>query len=282
MPLLVIVGALLDPKAASAGSPSKLREPASQGLEVRRGERAFGQEPDRGLPDLLPAGRERRPEEAAHHQPEQCPPREEPQGVHFDRSGPAGRCRLKTAIPAWSWTNTSARIMRAPSTKMITSVTGTVEKFGADVLVEGDDLSKASVEFWAEVASVTTGSPDRDKHLKSQDFFNAKEYPTITFQSTKIEKAGEGYKVTGDLTLRGVTKKVNAKARHTGTANLMERFGLRTGYEATLDIDRTDFGMDYWAEGGAIGSKVQIIIALEGMVPAEKKPSGKQDGKQEK
>ncbi len=93
---------------------------------------------------------------------------------------------------------------------MITSVTGSFEKFGADIETTGDDLSKGKVEFWAEVASVTTGNEQRDAHLKSAEFFDIEKHPRITFvaKGTKEVDHDGSWDLVGDLTINGITKPI--------------------------------------------------------------------------
>ena len=131
--------------------------------------------------------------------------------------------------------------------------------------VDDQDLDKSYVRIEIPTESVDSNNEARDKHLKSQDFFSAKEFPTITFKSTKIEKVGDdSYKVTGELTFRGVTKTITFGAQHTGTGEVNPRFGLRSGYEATLEIKRSEFGVKYGLEGSVLADAVRLIVALEG------------------
>lgn len=130
--------------------------------------------------------------------------------------------------------------------------------------IDDDHLDESFVRVEIPTESVETRAADRDRHLKGQDFFSAKEFPALTFESKKVEKAGKGrYRISGDLTLRGKTKAVTLDAEHTGTAEISPRFGLRSGYEATFEIDRTDYGINYGADNGALGKTVRIVIALE-------------------
>lgn len=112
-----------------------------------------------------------------------------------------------------------------------------------------------------DLASVDSGNEKLDQHLKSPDFFNAKEFEKMTFKSTEVERLGQNvWDVTGDLTLNGITKKVIAVVRFTGTAELM---GRRAGFEAEFDIKRSDFEHNYGIENGALGDKTRIIVGLE-------------------
>ena len=134
--------------------------------------------------------------------------------------------------------------------------------------VDPEDLDESFFEVTIPVDSVDTANEKRDDHLKSGDFFAAKEFPKITLKSTAVEKAGaDRYTVTADLTLRGETHPVTVDVVHTGTAEISERFGLRCGYEATFTFDRTRFGMDFYADQGVLGTDVKVTVAVEGMLP---------------
>lgn len=112
--------------------------------------------------------------------------------------------------------------------------------------------------------SVDTGNAARDRHLKTPDFFNAREFPNITFKSTGIEAAtSEKWNVTGDLSLHGVTKPVTATIEWIGEGQTSQ--GHKRGFEATFIIKRSDFGMNYGLEGNAIGDEVKLIVAVEGV-----------------
>lgn len=121
----------------------------------------------------------------------------------------------------------------------------------------------SSIEVTLKTESIDTANEKRDNHLKSPDFFNAKEFPTLTFKSTKVE-AGEGetLKVTGDLTLHGVTKSITVDVEKTGTAD-HPRGGKVTGVASTFTIKRSEFGMDYMLSG--LSDEVTIMIGLEGI-----------------
>jgi polyisoprenoid-binding protein YceI len=124
-----------------------------------------------------------------------------------------------------------------------------------------DDANKNSFQVEIQTASVDTVQKKRDDHLKSPDFFNAAQFPKITFKSTQVAKSGDSaFDVTGDLSLHGVTKSVTAKVTKTGTANMRGR--QVAGVEAVLTIKRSDFGMTYGLEG--ISDEVYIALSLEG------------------
>jgi polyisoprenoid-binding protein YceI len=151
----------------------------------------------------------------------------------------------------------------------VSNAYGRFNKLAGTFTLDDKKPEASSVEISVESESVDTNNPGRDKHLRSTDFFSAKEFPKITFKSTAVKKAGEhDFEVTGDLTIRGVTKPVTLKATHTGSAS-DPKAGSIAGFEAVFTVKRSDFGVKYGA--GAIGEEVQITVSVEG---------GKQSGTQ--
>ena len=150
---------------------------------------------------------------------------------------------------------------------VISNVRGEFQKMSGAVKLDDKDLAKSSVEATIETASIETRIPDRDKHLKSPDFFDVEKYPTITFKSTKVESAGKGkLKVTGDLTMKGVTKPV-VLAVDGPTAEIKDPWGnARRGFAATTTINRRDWGLN-WSKvveaGPVVGDEVTIEIEAE-------------------
>jgi polyisoprenoid-binding protein YceI len=127
--------------------------------------------------------------------------------------------------------------------------------------VTDDDPSKISFEATVSVDSLDTGNPQRDKHLKSPDFFNAKQFPEITFKSTSVAKSGDTYQITGDLTLHGVTKSITVPMTKIGEAKTMA--GERAGFGTEFTVKRSDYGMNFMP--GAVGDDVELLINLEGV-----------------
>ena len=128
--------------------------------------------------------------------------------------------------------------------------------------------SKLTMEI--QVSSLNTEDAKRDKHLRGPDFFNVKQFPKITFKSTKITPSGSQYKITGMLNMRGQSKEI------TGDLELMrtgkDPWGaIRTGGEARFLIDRKDFNMKYMSGENGIGEKVEIIASIEGIQKGSKK-----------
>ena len=112
------------------------------------------------------------------------------------------------------------------------------------------------------IKSIDSGNDNLDKHLRSPDFFNEPEFPNMTFKSTGCTPNGENkWDMTGELTLLGKTKPVAVKLERVGTADAGR--GLRSGFEATFTITRSEHGMTWGVERGSLGDEVRIIVALE-------------------
>jgi polyisoprenoid-binding protein YceI len=149
---------------------------------------------------------------------------------------------------------------------VISTVRGEFARTEGTVVIDDADVTRSKVEATIDVASISTREPKRDEHLKSADFFDAAKFPKITFKSTKVEKAGEGLKVTGDLTIKGVTRPVVLDV--TGpTKEVKDPWGnVKRGASATTTISRKDFGMGWGAvieAGPVVGDEVQIQIDVE-------------------
>lgn len=164
---------------------------------------------------------------------------------------------------------------------MVSNVRGSLGAVKGTVNWDGKDASKASVEATIDVSGINTGDGKRDGHLKSPDFFDVAKYPTITFKSTKVAAAGAGkLKVTGDLTLHGVTKQVVLDVEGPA-AEVKDPWGnIKSGAVATTKLNRKDFGLG-WNKvletgGVAVGEEVAVIIDLELQQKADaKKPEPK-------
>jgi polyisoprenoid-binding protein YceI len=155
---------------------------------------------------------------------------------------------------------------------MISTVRGEFHAVNGTVVVDDSDLTKSSVDVTIDAATVDTREPDRDKDLKSPNFFDITKYPTITFKSTEIENGSSGHlKVTGDLTLHGVTKSVVLDVT-VPKAPIKDPWGLqRTAVSGTTKINRQDFGMNYSKaldNGGlVVSNEVDITLDVEMIVP---------------
>ena len=150
---------------------------------------------------------------------------------------------------------------------LISTVTGEFKKFDATVESEKDDFSDAKINFEAEVDSIDTGNEMRDNHLRTNDFFDAANYPKITFASDSfVKKSDNEYELTGDFTMRGVTKKINLKVAYNGNAKGLDGSDL-AGFEITGKINRMDYGVKWNAlteTGGiALSDDVKLDLAIE-------------------
>jgi len=155
---------------------------------------------------------------------------------------------------------------------MISTVRGEFHSLRGTVLVDDSDFTKSSVEVTIDASTVDTRDPDRDKDLKSPNFFDVAQYPTIAFKSTKVENAGNGkLKVTGDLTLHGVTKSVLLDVT-APKPPIKDPWGLqRAAVSGSTKINRQDFGMNYSktmdAGGLIVGNEVDITLDVEMILP---------------
>lgn len=150
---------------------------------------------------------------------------------------------------------------------VISTVSGSFSKFDATMESNAPDFTDASISFEADVDSVTTNNEQRDGHLKSDDFFNAEQFPKITFKSTSIQKKGDNeYILHGDLTIRDVTKNIALNVEHGGS--VIDPWGQsKEGFELTGKISRKEFGLKWNAlteAGGAVVSDdVRLMLSAQ-------------------
>lgn len=140
---------------------------------------------------------------------------------------------------------------------------GRFNDFSGDITIDEADMSKSKVEFEVKTASVDTANAKRDQHLRSQDFFSAKQFPVITFKSTKVNaKAGQEnmLEVTGDFELHGVKKSITVDVEITGKTNFPQ-VGEVMGFHSVFDIKRSEYGFDFGMEG--VKDDIQIIVSIE-------------------
>lgn len=140
---------------------------------------------------------------------------------------------------------------------------GWFNKMGGTFEFDPSTNRLGSINISIDTTSVDTRNEDRDKHLRSADFFSAQEFPEATFRSTSIEERGDGVlRVTGDLTIRGTTKTITADVRLTGTGT--GRSGPLAGFETDFTINRRDFGVNYGTDE-ALSNEVNVHISVEGI-----------------
>jgi polyisoprenoid-binding protein YceI len=146
-------------------------------------------------------------------------------------------------------------------------VPGSFTKFEGAIVVDREHLENSSVEVTIDIASVNTASIKRDDHLRSPDFFDAAKFASITFKSKSWKKTGEAtFDVTGDLTLKGVTKEVVLKVRALGFGPGMRPGSQLSGWEATTTLQRSDFGVAGFDK--MLGEDVDVHINVEAGVKA--------------
>ena len=153
---------------------------------------------------------------------------------------------------------------------MMSRVTGKFDDFGGAITLDRANPAASSVEFRIKSASINTGAADRDKHLRTADFFDAEKYPEITFKSTSVKPGKEKnhYDVTGDLTMRGVTKRVTLPVEFLGFQK--DPWGQeRAGFALETKLNRKDYGIN-WNKaldngGFLVGDEVTVNINLEAL-----------------
>lgn len=168
------------------------------------------------------------------------------------------------AIPAGTWTvdPTHTRIGFVARHMMVTKVRGAFHEFTADVEI-GEDPLASRVEAEVQMASIDTGSADRDGHLRTNDFFDVEQHPTMRLVSTGFDAAGGHYVMHADLTIKGVTRPVDFELEFDGVGQ--DPWGnTRAGFTATTTVNRKDWGIEWNAPletgGVLVGDKVQIEI----------------------
>lgn len=140
---------------------------------------------------------------------------------------------------------------------------GRFNEFSGNITMDESDVSKSKVELEVKTASVDTANAKRDQHLRSPDFFNAKQFPVITFTSTNVsQKAGheDVLEVTGDFELHGVKKSITVDVEITGKAN-NPQVGEIIGFHTVFDIMRSEYGFNFALNG--VNDKIQITVSIE-------------------
>mgnify|MGYP001178345705 CR=1 FL=1 len=147
---------------------------------------------------------------------------------------------------------------------MITNVTGHFQKFSGSMTASKEDFTDAVINFEAETSSIDTNSEQRDGHLKSGEFFDSEKFPLLTFKSTSLTKDGDDYKLTGDLTIKGVTKSIALDAELGGV--MTDPYGqFKAGFEINGKIHRSDFGLTWNAvtEAGGIVVSEEVKLHIQ-------------------
>jgi polyisoprenoid-binding protein YceI len=170
------------------------------------------------------------------------------------------------AQTTWKVDKAHSNVKFAVSHMVVSEVEGSFRMFDGSLVASKADLSDAKVNFSVDVASVNTDNEKRDGHLKSDDFFNAEKFPKMSFVSKSMKPlGGNKYALTGDLTLRDVTKTVTFDVTYGGQINTGR--GVKAGFKAKTTIDRLTYGLKYapaLETGGlAVGKDVDITVLLE-------------------
>lgn len=171
-------------------------------------------------------------------------------------------------VSTWAFDPAHSHASFVVSHMVVAKVRGEFGKMTGTLTLDEKDITRSKVEATIDATTIDTREPKRDEHLRSPDFFDVAKYPTITFRSTKVERAGKDrLKVTGDLTMRGVTKPVTLDV--TGpTDTIRDPWGnVKRGASATTKLNRQDFGVS-WSRtldsgGLVVGNEVNVEIELE-------------------
>jgi polyisoprenoid-binding protein YceI len=171
-----------------------------------------------------------------------------------------------TAQTEWGIDNSHTSIHFSVMHMMVSEVDGSFKMFSGKITTNGDNFDDAKIEFSIDVNSVNTDNENRDKHLKSEDFFNAEKYPSITFKGTSFKKTGDNkYALEGDLAIRDVTKKVKWDVTYNGTVK-DPRGNVKAGFKAITTINRLDYNLA-WNKmidaGPVVGKDVSITVNIE-------------------
>lgn len=175
---------------------------------------------------------------------------------------------METAVKTtWAIDPTHTEVQFKVKHLVISTVTGFFKMFSGAIESDSEDFDGADVNFSVDINSIDTNQKDRDNHLKSADFFAAEEFPTMDFEGSLKHVSGNDYQLIGDLTVRGVSKKVELKAELGGT--MTDPYGnVKSGFEINGKINRKDFGLNWNAvtEAGGIVVSDEVKIQINAQV----------------
>lgn len=179
----------------------------------------------------------------------------------------AAMFNVSSAQTTWNFDKSHTSIGFNVTHLLITTVEGRFKEFNGTIVTKGDSFENAEVDFWADVASIDTDNEKRDAHLKSDDFFNAEKYPKLIFKGKSMKKTGENrYKLTGDLTIRDVTKSVTLDVQYKGMTK--DPWGnTKAGFRISGELNRFDYNLKWntvTEAGGAVVSKeVELVVNVQ-------------------
>jgi polyisoprenoid-binding protein YceI len=168
---------------------------------------------------------------------------------------------------SWSFDKSHTEIRFAVTHMVISEVSGSFSDYDGSLTFDGEDLTKAQVRFSANTESVNTGNEKRDGHLRSDDFFNSEEFPQLSFEGSSFEKVDEkNYKLTGELTIRDVTKTIELDVKYSGV--IQDPWGNnRAGFKIRGEINRMEYGLKWnsmmEAGGLVVSEEVELLLNVE-------------------
>lgn len=179
---------------------------------------------------------------------------------------------LLLSVPAlaqtkWAFDKVHSKVEFSVSHLVISEVSGFFKSFDGTVEATKDDFSDAKIDFTVDINSIDTDNQNRDGHLKSDDFFNAEKFPKMIFKGKSLKKVGKNkYKLTGDLTIRDITKSITLDVVYNGTVK--DPWGnTKAGFKVKGTVNRFDYGLKWntlMETGGAVvGKDVEIKVDLE-------------------
>ncbi len=176
------------------------------------------------------------------------------------------------AISKWNVDAAHSEVQFKVKHLVISTVTGSFKAFNASIEKTGDSWANAAIEFSAEIDSIDTNNADRDGHLKSPEFFDAAQFPQITFKSSSFtEKSANHFALVGDITIKGVTKSIELNAELGG--EMVDPWGNhKVGFEVSGEINREEFGLTWnavtEAGGLVVGPNVKLLMNVQ-FAPAQ-------------
>ena len=178
-----------------------------------------------------------------------------------------GSAATSTQAQTWNLDKSHSKVKFSVSHMLISEVEGKFKMYDGKITSTKDDFSDATIEFNIDVNSIDTDDENRDKHLKGDDFFNAEKFPNITFKGKSMKKvSGKNYKLTGELTMRDVTKTVEFDVVYNGTTK--DPWGnTRAGFKVTGKLNRMQYGLKWNAAletgGLVVGEEVSLTADIE-------------------
>lgn len=177
-----------------------------------------------------------------------------------------GVCGINAQNTKWNLDRSHSSIKFTVSHMVVSEADGKFGDFDVKVASDNSDFSDATIDVTIKSASINTDDAKRDEHLKSADFFDVTTYPSITLKNAKLSKSGNGYKLTGDFTMHGITKKVSFDTKFGGIAK--SPWGQTVaGFKVQGKINRKDYGVS-WSKlldngGAVVGDEVELNASLE-------------------